>query len=168
MKSFVFITTLNTYIRVYLFIAMYIIIKQWNFWIPLFPGFIKFLEPYYMILITKRRFLGNVNGHSIYGIGDSKMLCLSHPSFQTTVASSRAENRLGCITNKILPHNRCMTQVLSILQLNTELSSYILGLVGWYNSTGFMKPLFTTERVETNTKILMSNLLVFFLCWLPQ
>jgi hypothetical protein len=26
-----------------------------------------------------------------------------------------------------------------------------------------MKPLFTTERVETNTKIFMSNLLVFFM-----
>ncbi|MCO5551874.1 hypothetical protein L7F22_005380 [Adiantum nelumboides] len=34
-------------------------------------GFIKFLEPYYMILIMKHILFGNINGHAIYGIGES-------------------------------------------------------------------------------------------------
>ncbi|MCO5566520.1 hypothetical protein L7F22_020197 [Adiantum nelumboides] len=56
-------------------------------------GFIKFLEPYYMILITKRRLLGNICGHAIYGIGESLLLTVPHPSVLSNLARLKAESR---------------------------------------------------------------------------
>lgn len=56
-------------------------------------GFIKFLEPYYMILITKRRLVGNICGHAIYGIGESRLLAVPHPSVSTSLARLKAESR---------------------------------------------------------------------------
>lgn len=56
-------------------------------------GFIKFLEPYYMILITKRRLVGNICGHAIYGIGESRLLTVPHPSVSTSLARLKAESR---------------------------------------------------------------------------
>eukprot|EP00250_Pteridium_aquilinum_P016705 c23244_g2_i1 orf=2-631(-) len=64
-------------------------------------GFIKFLEPYYILLVTKRRLLGTVDGHSIYGIGESQLMSITHPFFQTKVASSQAENRYKKLFNSI-------------------------------------------------------------------
>lgn len=64
-------------------------------------GFIKFLEPYYMILVTKRRLLGNVSGHSIYGIGERRLMSITHPLFQTNVASSQSEHRYKKLFNSI-------------------------------------------------------------------
>ncbi|KAI5083930.1 hypothetical protein GOP47_0000099 [Adiantum capillus-veneris] len=56
-------------------------------------GFIKFLEPYYMILITKRRLLGNICGHAIYGVGESLLLTVPHPSVLSSIARLKAESR---------------------------------------------------------------------------
>ncbi|KAI5078217.1 hypothetical protein GOP47_0005888 [Adiantum capillus-veneris] len=64
-------------------------------------GFIKFLEPYYILLVTKRRLLGAVSGFPIYGISESRLICIAHPSFQTKVASSQAENRYRKLFNSI-------------------------------------------------------------------
>ena len=94
------------------------------------PGFIKFLEPYYMILVTKRRLLGSVNGHSIYGIGETKFLSVPHPSFQTIVASSRAESRLGSLTIKYKHDHMCYTCYATksetiLNQLSRDLETYM-------------------------------------------
>ncbi|WJX86631.1 suppressor of actin mutation [Trifolium repens] len=56
-------------------------------------GFVKFLEPYYMLLITKRRKIGTVCGHTIYAITKSEMIPIPHPSVRTRLAYSKDENR---------------------------------------------------------------------------
>ena len=56
-------------------------------------GFIKFLESWYMILCTKRRQIGNICGHAIYGIDDTQLLTIAHPSVQSDLANSRVEVR---------------------------------------------------------------------------
>ena len=56
-------------------------------------GFIKFLESWYMILCTKRRQIGNICGHAIYGIDETQLLTIAHPSVQSDLANSRVEVR---------------------------------------------------------------------------
>ncbi|XP_050285150.1 phosphoinositide phosphatase SAC2-like [Quercus robur] len=56
-------------------------------------GFVKFLEPYYMLLITKRRKIGEICGHAIYTITKSKMIPISNPTVRTLIAYSKNENR---------------------------------------------------------------------------
>eukprot|EP00897_Mesotaenium_endlicherianum_P007069 jgi/Mesen1/6390/ME000329S05561 len=41
-------------------------------------GFVKFLEPYYMILVTKRRRIGTICGHAIYGVEDTQLITVPH------------------------------------------------------------------------------------------
>ncbi|KAH6773343.1 Phosphoinositide phosphatase family protein [Perilla frutescens var. frutescens] len=56
-------------------------------------GFIKFLGPYYMILITKRRKIGTICGHAVYSIVKSEMIPIPHPSVHSNMAYSKNENR---------------------------------------------------------------------------
>ncbi|XP_011003983.1 PREDICTED: phosphoinositide phosphatase SAC1-like isoform X1 [Populus euphratica] len=56
-------------------------------------GCIKFLESYYLILVTKRRQIGFICGHAIYGIDESQLITIPHVSVQTDVAHSKAELR---------------------------------------------------------------------------
>ncbi|KAJ6757892.1 POLYPHOSPHOINOSITIDE PHOSPHATASE [Salix koriyanagi] len=56
-------------------------------------GCIKFLESYYLILVTKRRQIGFICGHVIYGIDESQLFTIPHVSVQTDVAHSKAELR---------------------------------------------------------------------------
>ncbi|XP_045792286.1 phosphoinositide phosphatase SAC2-like [Trifolium pratense] len=56
-------------------------------------GFVKFLEPFYMLLITKRRKIGTICGHTIYAITKSEMIPIPHPSVRTRLAYSKDENR---------------------------------------------------------------------------
>lgn len=53
----------------------------------------KFLGPYYMLLITKRRQIGAICGHMVYAISKSEMIPLPNPSVQSNIASSKNENR---------------------------------------------------------------------------
>ncbi|KAJ6433631.1 hypothetical protein OIU84_017348 [Salix udensis] len=57
-------------------------------------GCIKFLESYYLILVTKRRQIGFICGHVIYGIDESQLFTIPHVSVQTDVAHSKAELRI--------------------------------------------------------------------------
>ncbi|KAL1224123.1 Phosphoinositide phosphatase SAC5 [Cardamine amara subsp. amara] len=54
-------------------------------------GFVRFLEPFYMLVITKRKKVGEICGHTIYGIAETQMISIPHPSIQTKVANSQAE-----------------------------------------------------------------------------
>ncbi|KAJ6975549.1 hypothetical protein NC653_031403 [Populus alba x Populus x berolinensis] len=54
---------------------------------------IKFLESYYLILVTKRRQIGFICGHVIYGIDESQLITIPHVSVQTDLAHSKAEIR---------------------------------------------------------------------------
>ncbi|KAG2712714.1 hypothetical protein I3760_04G138900 [Carya illinoinensis] len=56
-------------------------------------GFIKFLEPYYMLLITKRRQIGVICGHTIYAVSKSEMIPLSNSTVQSSITNSKNENR---------------------------------------------------------------------------
>lgn len=56
-------------------------------------GCIRFLESYYLILVTKRRQIGCICGHAIYSIEESQILTIPHVSVQTDVAHSKTELR---------------------------------------------------------------------------
>ncbi|KAK4483714.1 hypothetical protein RD792_010916 [Penstemon davidsonii] len=56
-------------------------------------GFIKFLGPYYMLLITKRRQIGSICGHNIYAISKSEIIPLTNSAVRLSMVNSKNENR---------------------------------------------------------------------------
>ncbi|KAH7856631.1 hypothetical protein Vadar_003721 [Vaccinium darrowii] len=56
-------------------------------------GFIKFLGPYYMLLITKRRKIGTICGHAVYAISKSEMIPIPNATVRSTMGYSKNENR---------------------------------------------------------------------------
>ncbi|KAM6583675.1 hypothetical protein CsatB_010677 [Cannabis sativa] len=56
-------------------------------------GFVKFLGPYYMLLITERRQIGAICGHSVYAVSKSEMIPLSNSAFRASITDSKNENR---------------------------------------------------------------------------
>ncbi|WVZ11162.1 hypothetical protein V8G54_015692 [Vigna mungo] len=55
-------------------------------------GFIKFLGPYYMVLITKRRQIGAICGHTVYAVSKSEMIPLPYSSVGSNI-NDKNENR---------------------------------------------------------------------------
>ncbi|KAL2082219.1 hypothetical protein ACEWY4_022037 [Coilia grayii] len=47
-------------------------------------GFVRFLEGYYLVLITKRRKMADIGGHSIYKIEDTTMIYIPNDSVRVT------------------------------------------------------------------------------------
>ena len=56
-------------------------------------GFVKFLGPYYMLVIKKRKKVGEICGHTVYGVVGSQMIMIPYHSGETRVAGSAAEQR---------------------------------------------------------------------------
>ncbi|KAG0560065.1 hypothetical protein KC19_10G151800 [Ceratodon purpureus] len=56
-------------------------------------GFIKFMESYYMILVTKRRQIGTLCGHAIFCIDESQLITVPHSTVQTEASHSKVELR---------------------------------------------------------------------------
>ncbi|XP_058215752.1 phosphoinositide phosphatase SAC3-like isoform X2 [Rhododendron vialii] len=56
-------------------------------------GFIKFLGPYYMLLITKRRQIGAICGHNIYAVCKSEIIPLPNSTAWANTVNSKIENR---------------------------------------------------------------------------
>ncbi|CAH1442399.1 unnamed protein product [Lactuca virosa] len=56
-------------------------------------GFVKFLGPYYMLLITKRRKIGVICGHAIYAITKSEILAIPNSTIASNMDYSKNENR---------------------------------------------------------------------------
>ncbi|KAI5594237.1 hypothetical protein POPTR_003G071300v4 [Populus trichocarpa] len=56
-------------------------------------GFIKFLGPHYMLLITKRRKIGAICGHTVYSITKSEMIPIPNSTVQSNMTNSKNENR---------------------------------------------------------------------------
>ncbi|GMI94942.1 suppressor of actin 4 [Hibiscus trionum] len=56
-------------------------------------GFIKFLGPYYMLLITKRRRIGAICGHNVYAVSKSEMIPLPNSTVNPGISDIRNENR---------------------------------------------------------------------------
>lgn len=44
------------------------------FFLKFAPGFVRFLEGYYIILITKRRKIALIGSHTIYKVEDTSMI----------------------------------------------------------------------------------------------
>ncbi|XP_022732406.1 phosphoinositide phosphatase SAC3-like isoform X2 [Durio zibethinus] len=56
-------------------------------------GFVKFLGPYYMLIITERRQIGAICGHNVYAVSKSEMIPLPNSTVNTSIADSKNENR---------------------------------------------------------------------------
>ncbi|GMH18112.1 hypothetical protein Nepgr_019953 [Nepenthes gracilis] len=56
-------------------------------------GFIKFLGPYYMLLITKRRQIGTICGHMVYAISKCEIVPVYNFAVQPNMSNSQSESR---------------------------------------------------------------------------
>ncbi|KAE8658018.1 Phosphoinositide phosphatase SAC1 [Hibiscus syriacus] len=56
-------------------------------------GFIQFLGPYYMLIITRRRQIGSIRGHNVYAVSKSAMIPVPNSTVNSNVADSKDENR---------------------------------------------------------------------------
>ncbi|CAN4089200.1 unnamed protein product [Withania somnifera] len=56
-------------------------------------GFVKFLGPYYMLLITKRRKIGLICGHAVYAVTKSEMFPIPNSTVLSNMPYSKNENR---------------------------------------------------------------------------
>ncbi|KAK6147557.1 hypothetical protein DH2020_018469 [Rehmannia glutinosa] len=56
-------------------------------------GFIKFLGPYYMLLITRRRQIGSICGHNVYAISKSEIIPLPNSAVRSSMVNYKNENR---------------------------------------------------------------------------
>ncbi|KAK4373821.1 hypothetical protein RND71_004498 [Anisodus tanguticus] len=56
-------------------------------------GFIKFLGPYYFLVITERRKIGKICGHAVYAITKSEMFPIPNSTVLSNMAYSKDENR---------------------------------------------------------------------------
>ncbi|KAI0507679.1 hypothetical protein KFK09_013807 [Dendrobium nobile] len=56
-------------------------------------GFIQFLGPYYMLLVTKRRLIGEICGHKVYAVTKSAIITIPNSSVRASMAIPKAENR---------------------------------------------------------------------------
>ncbi|KAL3625263.1 hypothetical protein CASFOL_030717 [Castilleja foliolosa] len=56
-------------------------------------GFVKFLGPYYMLLITQRMQIGVICGHIIYSVSKSEIFPLTHSAVRSSMIDYRSENR---------------------------------------------------------------------------
>lgn len=61
-------------------------------------GFVKFLGPYYMMLITKRKKIGSICGHVIYSVAKSEMIPVPNSDVRSNMAVSKNENRSFVLT----------------------------------------------------------------------
>lgn len=56
-------------------------------------GFIKFLGPYYMLIITEQRKIGNIFGHPVYQVTKTAMIELSNSKTRPKLINFKDENR---------------------------------------------------------------------------
>lgn len=61
------------------------------------PGFVKFLGPYYMLLITGIRPMGTMCCHDVYSVTESKIIPIPAPNVLPNVANSEDEKRCFCL-----------------------------------------------------------------------
>ena len=52
-----------------------------------------------MLIITKRRKLGEICGHTVYGVAKSKIITIPHASVLSNVAYSKDEKRFSYVTS---------------------------------------------------------------------
>ncbi|KAJ0237344.1 SAC domain-containing protein [Hirschfeldia incana] len=64
-------------------------------------GFVKFLGPYYMLVIKKRKKVGEICGHSVYGVAESQMIMIPNSPNEMTRADSSSELRYNKLLNMV-------------------------------------------------------------------
>ncbi|KAG2272029.1 hypothetical protein Bca52824_066584 [Brassica carinata] len=79
-------------------------------------GFVRFLGPYYMLIITKRRKLGEICGHTVYGVAKSKIITIPHASVLSNVAYSKDEKRFSYVTSAY-SINLCSIRVSQVVEV---------------------------------------------------
>ena len=80
-----------------------------------------------MLIITKRRKLGEICGHTVYGVAKSKIITIPHASVLSNVAYSKDEKRFSYVTSackneKHVPwylHYVTLHYFLAIIKLST-------------------------------------------------
>jgi len=117
---------------------------NYNIYLFAYSGFVKFLGPYYMVIITRRRKIGTICGHEIYSVAKSEMIAIPSVIVWPNVAYSRDENRSFifstckyCVLPVVIP-----SVVLNIINNASLLSSvhfiallFIYLIVGCFLST---------------------------------
>ncbi|KAL0699609.1 hypothetical protein Bca4012_055731 [Brassica carinata] len=64
-------------------------------------GFVKFLGPYYMLVIKRRMKVGYICGHTVYGVAESQMIMIPYSPSEMTGADSSAERRYKKLFNLV-------------------------------------------------------------------
>ncbi|CAD6343498.1 unnamed protein product [Miscanthus lutarioriparius] len=64
-------------------------------------GFIKFLGPYYMLIITEQKRIGEIFGHPVYQVTRTSMVELANSKTRSTFQNSKDENRYRKILNAL-------------------------------------------------------------------
>ncbi|XP_055801844.1 phosphoinositide phosphatase SAC2-like isoform X2 [Solanum dulcamara] len=64
-------------------------------------GFIKFLGPYYLLVITERRKIGKICGHAVYAITKTEMFPVPNSTVLSNMAYSKDENRYKKLLSKM-------------------------------------------------------------------
>jgi len=80
-----------------------------------FTGFIKFLGPYYMLIITEQRKIGDIFGHPVYQVTKTAMIELSNSKTRPKLINSKDENRC-CMT----AHHVYIVNILSFILSYTD------------------------------------------------
>lgn len=60
-------------------------------------GFIQFLEPYYMLIITERKKIGTMLGAKVYGVSKSMMVIIPNPIVRSKKAYCNTEKRFAFV-----------------------------------------------------------------------
>lgn len=115
-------------------------------------GCIKFLESYYLILVTKRRQIGCICGHAIYAIDESQMITIPHASVQTDVAYSKTELRYKKLLSSVdLTKDFFYSYTYPIMQ-SLQKNVQSKDSVGIHYDSRFVWNSYLTEAVRTRCK----------------
>lgn len=115
-------------------------------------GCIKFLESYYLILVTKRRQIGCICGHAIYAIDESQLITIPHASVQTDVAYSKTELRYKKLLSSVdLTKDFFYSYTYPIMQ-SLQKNVQSKDAVGIQYDNRFVWNAYLTEAVRTRCK----------------
>ncbi|XP_010682007.2 phosphatidylinositol-3-phosphatase SAC1 isoform X1 [Beta vulgaris subsp. vulgaris] len=115
-------------------------------------GCIKFLESYYLILVTKRRQIGSICGHAIYAIDESQMITIPHASVQSDVAYFKTELRYKKLLSSVdLTKDFFYSYTYPIMQ-SLQKNVQSRDPVGIHYDSRFVWNSYLTEAVRTRCK----------------
>ncbi|KAI8531089.1 hypothetical protein RHMOL_Rhmol11G0110600 [Rhododendron molle] len=115
-------------------------------------GCVKFLESYYLILVTKRRQIGCVCGHAIYSIDESQLIAIPHASIQTDIAHSKSEMRYKKLLSSVdLTKDFFFSYTYPIMQ-SLQKNVLSMGEEGMPYENIFVWNAFLTESIRSRCK----------------